>query len=332
MGRSQPMEIFRGGPPYPRRAALAPSGVAVAIGNFDGVHRGHLTVIAAARRRAEALGARLGALTFEPHPRQVFQPDLPPFRLTPEPLKARKLAAAGVELMAVLPFDKALSSLSPADFAERILVDGLGARSVAVGRDFRFGAKRAGDVGVLTALGAELGFSVDVVDQVGDDGEEEAPFSSTAARAALQAGDPVEAARILGDWHRIEGVVEQGDQRGRTLGYPTANLAMDGVLHPAYGVYAVRAELLDGPHRGVYDGVAALGLRPTFDKTIANFETFLFDFSGDLYGAALSVSLIKFLRPELKFDSIEALIARMDQDSQEARAALAAAAAPWRGA
>lgn len=328
------MEIFRGGPPYPRRAALAPSGVALAIGNFDGVHRGHLTVIAAARRRAEALGARLGALTFEPHPRQVFKPDLAPFRLTPEPLKARKLAAAGVELLAVLPFDRALSSLSPAEFAERILVDGLGARSVAVGRDFRFGAKRAGDVGMLTALGAELGFSVDVVDQVGDDGEEAAPFSSTAARAALQAGDPVEAARILGDWHRIEGVVEQGDQRGRELGYPTANLAMDGVfmdgvLHPAYGVYAVRAELLDGPHQGVYDGVASLGLRPTFDKTIANFETFLFDFSGDLYGATLSVSLIAFLRPELKFDSIEALITQMDQDSQDARAALAAAAEPW---
>ena len=325
------MEIVRGRPPYPSLASRAPAerGTSFAIGNFDGVHRGHQTVIDAARRDAKRLDARLGAITFEPHPRQVFQPDLPPFRLTPEAAKARKLAALGVELLAVLPFDRDLASLTPEAFARDILAEGLAARSVAVGRDFRFGAKRAGDADTLTDLGAAYGFSVAVVDKVGDDDGGDAPFSSSAARDALIAGDPVEAARILGAWHRIDGVVERGDQRGRELGYPTANLALDGILAPAYGIYAVRVDVLEGPHAGSYDGVASLGVRPTFDKEVANFETFIFDFSGDIYDAPISVALVAYLRPEVKFDGIDVLIKQMDQDSLNAKAALAAGPAPW---
>ena len=320
------MEIFRGLSP---EAPLASRPTAVAIGNFDGVHRGHRAVIGAAGAAAEAQGLRFGVLTFEPHPREVFQPDAPPFRLTREPLKARKLAGIGVEALFVLPFGPDLSSLTPEQFAEQILARRVGARQVAVGADFRFGAKRAGDVSNLVELGERLGFSVEVVAKIGDPAGLAPEFSSSAVRAALQDGRPADAARILGDWHRIEGAVERGDQRGRELGYPTANLPLTGVLHPAYGVYAVKAEVLDGPHQGVYDGVASLGLRPTFDKTVANFETFLFDFSGDIYGATLSVSLVAFLRPELKFTELQALIDQMDQDSLDARAALAAAQAPW---
>ncbi|MBX2855542.1 MAG: bifunctional riboflavin kinase/FAD synthetase [Rhodobacteraceae bacterium] len=320
------MEIFRGLSP---EAPSAGPPTAVAIGNFDGVHRGHRAVIDAARRAASAQGLRFSVMTFEPHPREVFQPDAPPFRLTPEALKARKMAGLGVEALFVLPFGPDLSSLSPEAFAETVLMRRIGARHVVVGADFRFGAKRAGDVSALRVLGERFGFTVEIVEKIGDPSGVAPELSSSAARTALQDGRPVDAARILGDWHRIEGVVELGDQRGRELGYPTANLPLNGVLHPAYGVYAVKVDVLDGAHQGVYDAVASLGLRPTFEKTVANFESFLFDFSGDLYGAGLSVSLVAFLRPELKFNDIQALIDQMDQDSLDARKILAAVEAPW---
>lgn len=324
------MKIFRGFPPYPSAPAPAQS---IAIGNFDGVHRGHQTVIDAARAGALADGHALGVMTFEPHPRQVFRPDDPPFRLTPEAVKARKLERLGVDTLVVLPFNAELSNLSPEAFAHDILAKGVHAKRVSVGRDFRFGKERAGDVAALERFGAAYGFAVTVVDKIGDDGaDDDAPFSSSAARAALREGRPADAAAILGDWQRIDGVVERGDQRGRDLGFPTANLPMTDILHPAYGVYAVRVDVVDGPHRGVYDGVASLGVRPTFNKTVANFETFIFDFAGDLYGAHLSVALIAFLRPEWKFDSLDALIAQMDQDVLDAKDALATATAapdPW---
>ncbi|MEO1329155.1 MAG: riboflavin kinase, partial [Pseudomonadota bacterium] len=234
-----------------------------------------------------------------------------------------------------LSFDKALSALTPEAFARDVLRRGVGVAHVAVGADFRFGAGRAGDVRTLEALGRDLGFTVEALDHVGDEQasgstDGATAFSSSAARAALREGRPADAARILGDWHRIEGVVEKGDQRGRELGYPTANLSLGPVLRPAFGVYAVRAEVCDGPHAGVYDGVASLGVRPMFELPAPNLETFLFDFQGDLYGARLSVGLVAYLRPEARFDGLEALIAQMDADSLAARAALAAIdPPPW---
>ena len=304
-------------------------GVSVAIGNFDGVHRGHQAVVAAAGREAERLGARLAVLTFAPHPRRFFQPDGEPFQLTRRPLKTRRLAALGVDRLIVQPFNAAFAAISAETFAREILGERLGARHVVVGADFRFGSKRRGDAAMLAEIGAEIGaeagYDVTALEPVGA-GE---VFSSSAIRRALRDADPVEAARILGDWHRIEGVVEQGDRRGRELGYPTANMSLDGVLTPAYGIYAVFVEVLDGPHAGLHRGVASLGLRPTFNKTTPNFEAHLFDFEGDLYGATVSVGLAAYLRPEIKFDDLAALIAQMDADSAAARAALDAAGAPW---
>lgn len=319
MGAS--MEIVR---ELPEPGAATPA--SVAIGNFDGVHRGHRFVIDAARGAAQAQGLSLGVVTFEPHPRDVFQPDSPPFRLTLEPLKARRMAALGVDRLFVLPFGPALISLTAEQFAADILSQRIGARHVAVGEDFRFGAKRAGDVAALRRFGRAHDFGVSAVTLQGD-GE---AFSSTAARQALVAGRPQEAARILGDWHRLEGVVEKGDQRGRELGFPTANMALGRMLRPAFGIYAVRAEVLDGPHKGVFDGVASLGVRPTFAADEANFETYLFDFDGDLYGATLSVSLCAYLRSEAKFDSIDALVAQMNADSAEARRVLADLPEQWK--
>lgn len=319
------MEILTGLPPYERASDADPRPVSVALGNFDGVHRGHQVVIGAAGAAAKDLDLAHGVVTFEPHPRQVFQPDAPPFRLTSPEQKLRRLARIGVERSYVLPFDPRLSSLSAEEFARDVLAEGIRARHVVVGRDFRFGKGRAGDVDALRGFGERFGFSVEVVEKRGEGGSTEAPFSSSAARAALREGRPEEAARILGAWHCIDGPVEKGDQRGRDLGYPTANQALaPELLHPAYGVYAVRVDVLDGPHRGAYDGVASLGLRPTFDKTVANFETYLFDFAGDLYGATVSVQLCAYLRPELKFDGLDPLIRQMDADSRDARARLAA--------
>lgn len=300
-------------------------GSVVALGNFDGVHRGHQAVIAAARAAADARSLAAAALTFEPHPRAFFAPDAPPFRLTPPRLKAERLGALGLDLLYVADFDAALAGLSAEDFARQVLAERLAARHVVVGDDFRFGQGRAGDVAALTRFGDALGFSVEALAPVGG----EAVYSSSAAREALRDGRPEAAAEILGAWHRIEGRVEEGDRRGRELGYPTANLALDGVLLPAFGVYAARVDVRDGARAGRYDGVASLGVRPQFNKTVPNFETHLFDFSGDLYDAEISVALVAFLRPEATFDSVGALVRQMDADSVAARTALAEAAARW---
>ncbi|MEO1721482.1 MAG: bifunctional riboflavin kinase/FAD synthetase [Pseudomonadota bacterium] len=297
--------------------ALPLAGATAALGNLDGVHRGHQALIAAARTARPT--APLTAITFEPHPRQLFQPDAPPFRLTSPDERARLLALSGVERLAVLPFDRALSSMSPARFARDVLAGGLGVAHLTIGADFRFGRGRAGDAAMLRQLGQTLGFEVTVLPLVGD---ETGDYSSTAAREAIRRGAMEDAAAILGRPHAVTGPVVRGDQRGRHLGYPTANLAFDDQLVPSFGVYAARVQVLEGPYGGRYDGVASIGERPTFGVNAPNFEVHLFDFAGDLYGTPIVVELVAFLRPELAYEGPEALIAQMDRDSEEARAIL----------
>ncbi len=299
-------------------------GAAAAIGNFDGVHLGHRAVIDLARRVAQEAGAPLGVMTFEPHPRDYFAAlrgeDTPPFRLMNAEARAHRLQKLGVDTLFELPFDAALAGLSAHDFAERVIAQGLGLSHVVVGEDFRFGQGRAGTPEALGAFGAALGFGVTVAPMV-ELGTHE--VSSTAIRAALSEGRPRDAARMLGHWHRIEGRVIKGDQRGRDLGYPTANMSIAGLHPPRFGVYAVKLDVRDGPHAGSYGGAASIGVRPMFGGEVANCETFLFDFAGDLYGAELSVALVEYLRPEATFDGLDALIAQMGADCARARTILA---------
>ena len=296
-------------------------GASVAIGNFDGVHIGHRTVIDLARKAAANHGAPLGVLTFEPHPREYFAPNALPFRLMGSEARAHQLEKLGVERLYELNFNAALSSLTPREFAKNVISDGLGLAHVVVGADFCFGKGRTGSANDLQAFGAEMGFGVTISELLkGDQGE----VSSTAIRKALSEGRPQDAAAMLGHWHRIEGIVVGGEQRGRELGYPTANMSIEGLHPPRFGVYAVLVDVLDGPHKGRYRGAASLGVRPMFNGEIPNLETFIFNFSGDLYGADLSVALIEYLRPEETFDSLAAFIAQMDADCDSAREILAA--------
>ena len=295
-------------------------GAAVAIGNFDGVHLGHRQVIERARAEGARIGAPPGVITFEPHPRQFFAPEAPPFRLMNAEARAHRLEKLGVAVLFELPFGPKLAAMPPEGFARDVLARGLGIAHAVVGTDFRFGSGRAGTAGDLVQLGQSQGFGVTVAELLAPGGEE---ISSTAIRTALSEGRPRDAARMLGHWHRIEGVVLHGDKRGRDLGFPTANLSIAGLHPPAFGIYAVSVDVLTGPHRGTYGGAASLGIRPTFGGGAPNLETFLFDFSGDLYGAALSVALVEFLRPEARFDSVAALVAQMQADCARARAVLA---------
>ncbi|MBF9059211.1 bifunctional riboflavin kinase/FAD synthetase [Rhodobacterales bacterium HKCCSP123] len=292
-------------------------GASAAIGNFDGVHRGHRHVIDLARRP----GAALGVVTFEPHPREFFAPDAPPFRLMNAEARAHRLEKLGVELLAELPFDVRLSSLTAEEFARDVLAGGLGLSHVVVGADFCFGKGRAGTAAMLRDFGARYGFEVTVAELLT---AETGAVSSTAIRAALTEGRPRAAADMLGHWHRIEGPVLHGEKRGRELGYPTANMALDGLHVPRLGVYAVLVDVLEGPHRGTYHGVANLGIRPMFERETPNLETFLFDFKGDLYGQHLSVGLVEWLRGEATFDGLDGLITQMDADSARARGILGA--------
>ena len=291
-------------------------GAVVAIGNFDGVHRGHRAVIAAALQRARALGRPAAALTFEPHPRSVFRPDEPLFRLTDERAKLRLLAATGLDGAIVLRFDAALAQLSAADFVARVLVQQLAVSGVAIGFDFHFGAERTGSPGYLAAQGAKLGFAVDIVPRFEDAGR---PVRSGPIRAALAAGEVVEAAELLGYPWFVSGEVVHGDKRGRALGFPTANMRLDPGCRLKHGIYAVRVGV--GDRR--YDGVASFGRRPMFDQGTVLLEAFLFDFDGDLYGQTIDVAFIDWIRPELNFPSVEELVGRMDEDARLARAALA---------
>ncbi len=310
----EPFVVVRGEAP----ADHALDGAVVAIGNFDGVHRGHRAVIAAVLARAKALGRAAAALTFEPHPRSFFRPEEPLFRLTDERAKLRLLAATGLGGAIVLRFDAALAGLSAQDFVERILVARFAVAGVAIGPDFHFGLKRAGSPDYLAAQGAKLGFAVDVVPRFEDAGR---PVRSGPIRAALAAGRVAEANELLGYPWFVSAEVVHGDKRGRDLGYPTANLRLDPACGLKHGIYAVRVGV--GGHR--YDGVASFGRRPMFDQGTVLLEVFLFDFSGDLYGEVIDVAFIDWIRPELKFDSVEDLVRRMNEDARLARAALSAA-------
>ncbi len=294
-------------------------GASVAIGNFDGVHRGHRSVIDLAR--AAAPKAPLGVVTFEPHPREFFAPTAPAFRLMSAAARASRLEKLGVEKLYQLNFNAALSNLTPEDFASKVLSKGLGLTHVVVGADFCFGKGRTGTAEDLTRFGQEMGFGVTIAPLME---YTEHTVSSTAIRQALSDGRPRDAAAMLGHWHRIEGTVIGGEQRGRDLGFPTANMSIDGLHPPAFGVYAVLVDVLDGPHKGSYHGAASIGVRPMFDGDHPNIETFLFDFTGDLYGSTLSVGLVDYLRPEMKFDGLDGLIAQMDADCAKARDILAA--------
>ncbi|HYE43268.1 MAG TPA: bifunctional riboflavin kinase/FAD synthetase [Caulobacteraceae bacterium] len=293
-------------------------GASVALGNFDGVHAGHRKVIEAAAAAARDLGAPLGVVSFEPHPRVFFQPDAEPFRVMTLGQQARALEALGVDLFYVLPFDAGMAGLSDTDFVERVLVDGLGVKAVAVGFDVTYGKGRSGGPDELRRAGEQHGFRVSVVGRVAD--SRDLKLSSTAVRDALHAGRPEEAAAILGRPFAIEGEVIHGDKRGRTIGVPTANVALGDYVRPKYGVYAVRTRLPDGR---VVNGVASLGVRPMFETPEPLLEVWLFDFDEDLYGQVVETELVAWLRPELKFDGLDALKAQIDEDAARARAALA---------
>lgn len=294
----------------------ADRGASVAMGNFDGVHLGHQAVIAQARDH----GAPLGIVTFEPHPRQFFAPDAPPFRLMNAEARTHRLEKLGVERLYELPFTAALAGMEAEAFVADVLVAGLGVAHVTVGADFCFGKGRKGTVETLRQMGAKHGFGVTIADLVAMDGEE---ISSTAIRSALADGRPRDAARMLGHWHRIEGEVLHGDKRGKGLGFPTANMGLGGLHLPRLGVYAVKVDVLTGPQKGTYNGAASLGVRPMFGENTPNLETFIFDFSGDLYGQHLSVALVDYLRPEMVFDGLDALITQMNADCDRARGILA---------
>ena len=291
-------------------------GASVAVGNFDGVHLGHQHVIDLARLCGIKNKSPLGVLTFEPHPRSYFSPHAASFRLMSSDAKATRLNKLNVEKLYELNFNKTLSSLTPFDFADQVISKGLGLRHLVVGEDFCFGKGRSGTVKELISLGSSMGFEVTVAELMET---EIGQVSSTSIRNALAEGRPKDAAKQLGHWHRIEGVVIGGEQRGRELGYPTANMSLDGLHLPHLGVYAVLVDVLNGEHVGSYNGVASLGVRPMFGENTPNLETFIFDFSGDLYGATLSVALVDFMRPEKKFDSLENLIDQMDKDSLKSK-------------
>lgn len=291
-------------------------GAAAAMGNFDGVHLGHQSVIDQARAVARDIGAPLGVVTFEPHPRQFFAPDAPPFRLMNAEARANRLDKLGVHTLYELGFTEALSQLSAEEFARDILRDGLGLVHVVTGADFKFGKGRDGNADDLRRFGAEMGFGVTIAEMVELPAGE---VSSTAIRTALTEGRPRDAARMLGHWHRIDGEVIRGHQRGRELGYPTANMSIAGLHPPKFGVYAVTVDVMDGPDAGRHLGAASIGIRPMFDGDVPNCETFLFDYSGDLYGRHLSVGLVEYLRGEEKFDGLDALVAQMNADCVRAR-------------
>lgn len=301
-------------------------GSVVAIGNFDGIHRGHQAVIAKARRLAREFGAPLSLMTFEPHPRRFFKPDLPPFRLTPFRVKVRLIEALGVECLFVIPFTREFSQLSAEQFIEEVLGGGLGVRHVVVGDNFRFGHKAAGDIELLERLGHANGFGVTAVSPV--TGPHEEVYSSTLVRDYLMAGNPTRAALLLGRYWEIEGRVSHGHKRGRDLGYPTANIELGEVLQPAFGVYAVRVAFdrqsgSDDSRTAWYPAVANIGTSPMFENPAPTLEAFIFDFDRDIYGEHMRVALVDYLRPEQRFEDLDGLKAQMAEDCERARATLA---------
>ncbi|WP_428528156.1 bifunctional riboflavin kinase/FAD synthetase [Roseibium sp.] len=292
-------------------------GGVVAIGNFDGVHRGHRAVLDAALGLGRGTHHPVFAMSFEPHPRTVFNPARPVFRLTPPPLKTEMLRVCGLDGALILPFTKDFAAVEANAFVQDILIDTLGISHAVTGYDFHFGRARQGTPDYLRAAGAEHGFGVTIVQREEDENAD--VISSSRIRDNLATGDMAEANALLGYRWFFESQVQHGDKRGRDLGYPTANLRMPEDCPLLQGIYAVKVKVGDD----WYGGVASYGRRPTFDNGAAVFEVYLFDFKGDLYGKTLRVHVVSYLRGEAKFDSAEALIAQMDRDSEEARAALA---------
>ena len=299
-------------------AAAIPKGAVVAMGNFDGVHLGHRAVIAAALQMGRAHGRPALAVTLEPHPRSFFSPNSPQFRLTDLTGKLRLLAGTGLAGAVVMTFDKTRAGTTAQDFIHHDLIGRLGISGIAVGYDFHFGKGRVGSPSLLVSEAPRLGIEVDFQAHVDI---EERPVSSSAIRMALVEGQIADATAMLGGPWFVTGDVIHGEKRGRELGYPTANIRLDGNCGLKHGIYAVRV----GRQEKRLDGVASFGRRPTFDNGAPLLEIFLFDFKGDLYGESLDVAFIDFIREELKFSSVEALVRQMDDDSARARAALAAA-------
>lgn len=294
-------------------------GAVIALGNFDGFHRGHQAVAGEAIAWAHAEGRPSIIATFDPHPVRFFKPDVAPFRLTTLEQRQELYLAAGATAMLVFHFDAELSGTSAEDFIQRILIDRFGAHGVVTGGDFTFGKGAKGNVELLRTLGAELGLQSRVVEAVAEGDE---VVSSSRIRTALREGDPQLAARLLTRPFAIRGIVEHGDKRGRTIGYPTANLAIENYLRPKYGIYAVTGRILATGQ--VLQGAANIGIRPQFEPPKELLEPYFFDFSGDLYGQEIEVAFHHYLRGEAKFDSLEALMAQMDKDCAEARRLLSA--------
>lgn len=298
----------------------AARGATVAIGNFDGVHRGHQALLASARKEAAALQCPAGAILFEPHPREYFQPDKPHFRLTPLPRKLQLLREFRLDLAVVLAFDAKLAALTAQEFIDQVLIKALAVRHVVIGYDFRFGKARAGDPETMRHAGQAGGFGVTVVAQVADAGE---VFSSNAIRAELAQGDVRGAAEMLGHWWRVSGTVIGGAKRGAGLGFPTANIVLPPATALAHGIYAVRVHF-DGR---VYPAAAYLGTRPTFDNGTPLLEVFLLNFEGDLYGREIKVEFIDFIRGDRNFASVDELKVQMAIDCDRAGAILGTAPA-----
>jgi riboflavin kinase / FMN adenylyltransferase len=298
----------------------AARGGVLAIGNFDGVHRGHQALLQVAKDRAAELGAPSGVILFEPHPREFFEPGKPHFRLTPPSRKLELLEQFGLDVAIVLTFDATLAGLTAQDFMERIIAGALAARHVVIGYNFRFGKGRTGDAETMRRAGSALGFGVTVVQRVAEEG---AVLSSGAVRAALARGDVAGAAHMLGHWWRVSGPVIGGFGRGTGLGFPTANIALAPGTDLAHGIYAARV-YADGK---AYGGAAYLGTRPTFDDGAPMLEVFLFGFEGDLYSREIAVEFIDYIRPDAKFDSMEALKAQIARDCAKAQAILETAPA-----
>lgn len=298
--------------------AGALKGACVAIGNFDGLHLGHQALAGAAIEVARKAGSPSGLVTFEPHPKSVFQPEQPVFRLTPPRLKAALARSFGVDFCAAIPFNRELASVEAEDFVERYLVRALGISHIVSGYDFHFGKGRRGSPSLLQDLGGQFGFGVTIVDQVTrEDGT--SPFSSSSVRAALHAGNIEQANAQLGYRWTVIGNVIKGDRRGRTIGFPTANIMLDPGMEPCHGIYAVRVRDLSCERQKVLMGAAYFGWRPTFDTDRVFLEVFLLDFDGDLYGHELAVEFVDMIRPDRKFDDLDALVARMKRDCEDIR-------------
>jgi riboflavin kinase / FMN adenylyltransferase len=294
----------------------------VAIGNFDGLHRGHQKLLLIASEQARRLGKPWGIVTFEPHPRSFFKPDEPVFRLTPLPLKTRLAAVLGASFVLSLTFDRALSLLEPHEFVQQHLVDRMKVAHVVTGYDFHFGRGRKGNPSILKELGHQRGFDVTVVDQVADEGDSHSPFSSSSIRSALRRGHMAAAARELGYYWMVMGEVVRGDQRGRAIGFPTANIILEEGAEPIRGIYTVRVR--DGARKNskAWGGAGYFGNRPTFETGRTFLEVHLFDMDEDLYGRTLLVEFIDLIRPDQKFNSVEDLVRQMKQDCVQAKARL----------